>query len=54
MKNEINILEILFGDVADILKKIIKKVKEAIKKSKPASAPEQIIVHQYRDYNNVN
>jgi len=54
LKNEINILEILFGDVVDTLKEIIKKIKKALKKRKPVSAPEQIIVHQYRDYNNVN
>tara|TARA_Y100001973_G_C4967296_1_gene217852 strand:- start:354 stop:515 length:162 start_codon:yes stop_codon:yes gene_type:complete len=53
LKDQINIVEMLFGDIVDTLKEIIKKIKETIKKSKPI-APEQIVVHQYKDYNNIS
>ena len=52
LKNEINILEMLFGDIVDKLKEIIKKLKEKLRKRTPA-IPEQIVVHQYKDYNNI-
>ena len=36
LKNEINILEMLFGDIVDKLKEIIKKLKEKLRKRTPA------------------
>jgi len=52
--NEVNLFSIIFqtifGPIVDKVKEIIKRLKDITKKQKPI---ETIIVHQYKDYNNV-
>tara|TARA_R100000278_G_C5436630_1_gene152158 strand:- start:666 stop:848 length:183 start_codon:yes stop_codon:yes gene_type:complete len=42
--------DLSFGGLVDRVKEIIKKLKEKFKKPIPAQT---VIVHQYKDYNNI-
>jgi hypothetical protein len=48
---KINLLEILFGDIKDRIKEIIKTIKDKFRKPEPTQTT--IVVHQFPDYNNI-
>jgi len=52
---EVNVLsmvfQLFFGTLIDRLKELIKKLKEKFKKPRPL---ETIVIHQYKDYNNID
>ena len=53
--NEVNLLSLIFqtifGPIIEKVKEIIKRLKDITRRQKPV---ETIIVHQYKDYNNID
>tara|TARA_R100000988_G_scaffold24850_1_gene12095 strand:+ start:3872 stop:4165 length:294 start_codon:yes stop_codon:yes gene_type:complete len=51
LNNEINIFEMLFGNLKDYVKEIIERLKKRF--IKPKLVQEVVYVHQFKDYNNI-